>query len=116
MLIVVSSIFILINFGYLANGFGQCKILIFNVLFINELVLKVFWKDGENSNSCVDSCGADGFKSNFKIDLRDGKRELIDTDLVEILQDNVNIQDPGLECSKNSKINFKFFLFLNNYL
>ncbi len=57
-------------------------------------------KDGENSNSCVDSC-ANGFKSNFKIDLRDGKRELIDSDLVEILQENVNIQDPGLECSKN---------------
>ncbi len=49
----------------------------------------------------MDSCGS-VFENNFKINLRDSTYELIDSDLVEVLQENLNVQDSSIECSKNS--------------
>ena len=67
--------------------------------------------DGQNSNSCVDSCTG-GFKSTYNIDLTSGKFEQNDTHLVEILEGHIknsNESEENGECTKNSKFIIKLF-------
>lgn len=56
--------------------------------------------DGENYNSCVDSC-ADEFDYKYSVNLDENISELLDDRLIEVLDEsNIN----ATNCSKNSNL------------
>ena len=99
--------------SYIINSaIAQCELLItftksFNFFINSRNHIKK--KDGENFNSCADSCSNE-FEYKYSLSLDTGISELKDNQLIEILDEDFEKQN----CSKNGNYLKDFSIKVNN--